>query len=142
MKKRVGFALVAILIIVAAVAVFSGVLERFYIAPQLSPTTQQVINPDRPVSKSPFTTLGTLKDAQVKLDVTKATVGIVDSELKDKTNQSQVAYNSLFGSLSNPGLFGAILLAAATGIATNAYNKSKLYTPDQVKLVKNGDTIL
>jgi heme/copper-type cytochrome/quinol oxidase subunit 4 len=140
--KKTGFALVAILVVVAVVVVFSGVLQKAIPLPQLSPTSQQILNPDEKVNKFPVTFLGDLKDKKVKLDSVKAQLGIVDTELTEKIGQGQEVYNQVFGTIKNPGIVGDGLLMVLTAVGTWLAAKSKLYTPDEVKLIQKGETII
>ncbi len=142
MKKELGIALISVLVIIAAVVMFGGALERFMPAPQLSETAQRVIDPAKPVNKFPFTSLGKLKDEQVKLDVKKAEIGVVDKELKEKTDTAQATANTIFGSVEKPGLVGTGVLALLAAIGTRIYDKTKMYSAEEVKLIKTGETVL
>jgi hypothetical protein len=139
MLKKTGTALVAILAIVAVVVVFSGVLERVWIAPQVSPVVQATLSPDKPVNYFPITTLGQIKDKKVQLEMLKVTTGIIDAELNLKAATSQATYDSLIGTINSPGLFGAVLLATATGFVTSAYKNKTMYSENEVTEIKNGN---
>jgi len=136
MLRQTGSVLVIVLVAVAAVAVFSGVLERVWPASQISPVTQQLLNPGQPVNTFPITTLGNIKDKKVQLEVQKATVGIIDSELSLREKASQIAYDKLVGSINSPGILGAVLLAGLTGIGTNLYKNKTMYNEQEVDKIK------
>lgn len=140
--KKVGTVLVAVLLIVAALAVVTGVIESVWVANQVSPVAQQFVNPDVKPSTFPITTLTSLKNQKQKLEVIKATTVVVDKEYADKIAGSQASYDKLIGTVSNPGVLGAVALAALTMYGTNLYNKNKLYTADEVKAIKEGKEIL
>lgn len=142
MFKRTGEALVAILIVIAALVVGTGVVKQIWPAEQLSSTAQYVIDPKGPVQEFPFTTLGSLKNSKVKLDVTKATINVVDAEVNEKIGASQSAYDSLIGDFKQPGILGLGLFATISAIGTHMYDKSKMYSVEEVRLVEKGEHIL
>jgi len=137
--KRTGVALVAILIIVASVALLSGVFEAFWPANQSSPVAQQLIEPGKPVNTFPITFLGDLKNQQKKVDVISATVGVVKGEYDEKVNKAQAAYDKLIGTIDKPGLLGTGAAALLAMYATALYKNGQLYNKSEVEeAVKNG----
>jgi hypothetical protein len=140
--KNAGFATIAILAVIAVIVVFSGVLKPLMPVEQLSPTAQKFLNPDAEVSNFPITIYGNVKNNQIAIDMLKARIGVVDDELTKKAKEVEATYDKLIGTINQPGIFGSIALMAATAFITKKYQESKLYTPEEVKKVKEGETIL
>lgn len=134
--KNTGTAIVAILIVVGAIALFSGILEGIFPAQQASPLAQEFVGPTQPVNTFPITTLGELKDQKQKLDVISATTDIVAKEYDEKIGASQQAYNKLIGTIDNPGLFGAAISALLAGYLTKLYKDKTMYSEVEVEKIK------
>jgi hypothetical protein len=127
MLKKTGVALLGILLIVAAVAVLTGVATHVLPAIQLSDVAQKFIEPSKAVSTFPITTLGSLKNKKQRLEVIKATVEIVDKEMTEKTEQSQQVYDYLT----------PVAAALLSLYLTNLYKNRTMYSEAEVKEIKN-----
>lgn len=138
MLRKSGIALVAALVILAAVTLFSGVLEQVWPASQSSGLAQKLVEPSKKVDNFPFTTLGKLKNQKQKLAVIDATVGIVNKEYEAKIGLSQGAYDKLVGTMNNPGLFGSAIFALLAGYGVRIYDKNTMYDEREVEIIKNG----
>ncbi len=139
MVKKSGTVLVAVIVIIAVVAMFSGVFETVWPAPRSSPVAQELIG--QPANTFPITTLGKLKNEQKKVEVLSATVGVVKGEYDDKINKAQAAYDKLVGSIDKPGMLGTIAVGLMAMYGTALYKNNQLYTLAEVNdAVKNGKT--
>lgn len=134
--KNTGSALVIAVVIIGAVALFSGVIEGIFPAPQASPLAQEFVGPELPINNFPLTTLGELKNQKQKLDVIEATTDIVAAEYDEKISGSQNAYNKLIGTIDNPGLLGAGIAALLAGYATALYKNKTLYSETEVAAIR------
>ena len=128
MLRKTGNVLVIALIFVGAVVALSGALKSVFPAEQSSEVAQQLISPNEKVNTFPITTLGKLKNKEQKLAVIDATTKIVQKEFNAKIEQSQTAYTSVV----------ALLSAIASAYGTTLYNKAKMYTEEEVQVIKNG----
>lgn len=123
-------ALVVILIVVAAVAILTGVAEYVCPAPRLSDVAQQFIEPDKKVNTFPITTLGALKNDKQKLEIIKVTTDVVSKEMGEKIEQSQKVYD-----------YATPLAAALLSFyITSVYKNKTLYTEAEIQEIKNGKT--
>lgn len=138
--RRFGTVLVAILVVLAAAVMFTGVLEQVWPAPQASSLAQQFVNPGEKVDKFPFTTLGNLKGQKQELQVIEATTSIIQKEYDEKIAGSQKAYDKLIGTIDNPGLLGSGIAALLAGYAVALYKNKTMYSETEVTEIKNGNS--
>lgn len=130
---KAGSVLVIALVVIAAVAMFSGVIEGIFPAQQSSKLAQTFVSPDGTVDIFPITTLGSLKNQKQKLDVLVATADIVGKEYEDKIGTAQKTYDKFIGTIDNPGLFGAAIAALLSGYLTKLYKDKTLYSEGEYK---------
>lgn len=130
MAKKLGSALIGILIIVLGIAAVTGLLEQVWPAAQPSPVAQRLITPKEKVNTFPLTFLGKLKNQKQELDVIEATTKIVQQEFELKIAQSQAAYSSI--------------AALAAAYVMMLYKNQTMYSEEQhqvgIAQVKNGGT--
>lgn len=153
MIKKPGTILVAILVVVATLAVATGLLEAVWPAPQASVAAQMYADPNKPLSKSLLTTLGALKNQRQKVQIVyindaldiKAKMekneALYDFALQDyqvRIEQSQRAFDEWIGTKSNPGVFGTMIFGALMASLTKLHSNATMYSELEVEKIKNG----
>jgi hypothetical protein len=128
MLKKTGEIFIGILLVVAAVAILTGVATHIFPAVQLSDVAQKFIEPNKNVNTFPITTLGNIKNKKLRLEVIKATAKIVENEMDDKTNQSEDIYKYMIPAA----------LALFSSYLTNLYKNKTMYSEQEVTEIKNG----
>jgi hypothetical protein len=128
MLKKTGAIFIGILLVVAAVAILTGVATHILPAVQLSDVSQKFIEPNKNVNTFPITTLGTLKNKRQRLEVIKATAEIVDKEMAVKEAASQKVYDYMT----------PLAAALLSFYLTTMYKNRTMYSEQEVTEIKNG----